>query len=163
MPNEGVSGVQFCTTGRPQLFEFEVPCCRTCSLRSKKANLEDGIYNFQKWGGPAQSWGPCMPIWHPLMLVLIVEFSPDGCKTYIKSIAAIKSMLKNKLNMFNHGITNVRQTEKFVFLSPTIEIFFSLRIRLSSGTCLTFYILLFFNFAFLRWKLNKKSQHKKEM
>ena len=158
-----VSEVQLCTAERPKLFEFEVTTCTTCRLRSKAAILEVATSNLQKWGGPAQSWDPCMPIWHTLMLVLIVEFSPDGCKTYIKSIAAIKSMLKNKLNMFNHGITNVRQTEKFVFLSPTIEIFFSLRIRLSSGTCLTFYILLFFNFAFLRWKLNKKSQHKKEM
>ena len=45
---KGVSTVQFCTTGRPQLLEFEVPSCRTSSLRSKKAILEDGTSNLQK-------------------------------------------------------------------------------------------------------------------
>ena len=40
--------LQFCTTGRPQLFEFEVPTCRACKLSSKKAILEDGTSNVQK-------------------------------------------------------------------------------------------------------------------
>ena len=40
--------------------------CRTCSLRSKQAILEVATYNLQKWRGLAQSWVPCMPIWHPL-------------------------------------------------------------------------------------------------
>ena len=62
-----VSEVQFCTTERPQLFEFEVATCRTCRLRSKKAILKVATSNLQKWRGFAQSWGPCMPIWHTLM------------------------------------------------------------------------------------------------
>ena len=57
----GESEVQFCTTERPQLFEFEVASCRTCRLRSKKAILEVATSNLQKRGF-AQSWGPCMPI-----------------------------------------------------------------------------------------------------
>ena len=36
-----MSEVRFCTTGRPQLFEFEVATCRACKLRSKKAILKD--------------------------------------------------------------------------------------------------------------------------
>ena len=40
--------VQFCTTERPQLFEFEVATCRTCRLRSKKAILEVATSNLQK-------------------------------------------------------------------------------------------------------------------
>ena len=34
-------------------------------LRSKTAILEVATSNFQKWRGFAQSWVPCMPIWHP--------------------------------------------------------------------------------------------------
>ena len=45
---EGVSEVQFCTTERPQLFEFEVATCRACKLRSKKPILEDVSSNMQK-------------------------------------------------------------------------------------------------------------------
>ena len=45
---QGVSEVQFCTTKCPQLFEFEVPNCRTCRLRSKKAILENATPNLQK-------------------------------------------------------------------------------------------------------------------
>ena len=45
---EGVSEVQFCTTERPQLFEFEVASCRTCRLRSKTAILEVATSNLQK-------------------------------------------------------------------------------------------------------------------
>ena len=52
---------QVCTTERPQLFGFEVPSCRSCRLRSKKANLEVAMSYLQKWRGFAQSWGPCMP------------------------------------------------------------------------------------------------------
>ena len=40
--------VQFCTTERPQLFEFEVATCRTCKLRTKKAILEVATSNLQK-------------------------------------------------------------------------------------------------------------------
>ena len=40
--------MQFCTTERPQLFEFEVVSCRTCRLRSKKAILEVAMSNFEK-------------------------------------------------------------------------------------------------------------------
>ena len=40
---------------------------RTCRLRSKTAILEVATSNLQKWWGFAQSWGPCMPIWHPLV------------------------------------------------------------------------------------------------
>ena len=61
--------MQFCTTERPQLFEFEVATCRTCRLRTKKAILESPTSNLQKWRGFAQSWGPCMPIWHPLTAI----------------------------------------------------------------------------------------------
>ena len=32
--------MQFCTTERPRLFEFDVATCRTCKIRSKKAILE---------------------------------------------------------------------------------------------------------------------------
>ena len=46
--NQGVSEVQFCTTERPQLFEFEVATCRTCRLRSKKAILEVATSNLKK-------------------------------------------------------------------------------------------------------------------
>ena len=59
--------MQFCTTKRPQLCEFEVASCRTCRLRSKKAILEVATSNLQKRRGFAQSWGPCMPIWHLLI------------------------------------------------------------------------------------------------
>ena len=61
--------MQFCTTERPQLFEFEVANCRTGRLRSKKAILEVATSKLQKWRGSAQSWGPCMPIWYPLMSI----------------------------------------------------------------------------------------------
>jgi hypothetical protein len=44
----GVSEVQFCTTERPQLFEFEVATCRTGRLRSKTAILEVTTSNLQK-------------------------------------------------------------------------------------------------------------------
>ena len=33
---------------------------------SKKAILEVATSNLQKWPGSGKSWGPCMPIWHPL-------------------------------------------------------------------------------------------------
>ena len=73
--------MQFCTTERPQLFEFEVASCRTCRLRSKKAILKVATSNLQKWRGSGQSWGPCMPIWNPLIVYLwimslgrVVEF-----------------------------------------------------------------------------------------
>ena len=62
--------MQFCTTERPQLFEFEVATCRTCMLRSKKAILEVATSNLQKWRDFAQSWCPCMLIWHPLTSTL---------------------------------------------------------------------------------------------
>ena len=39
--------MQFCTTERPQLFEFEVANCRTSSLRYKKAILEVAMSNLQ--------------------------------------------------------------------------------------------------------------------
>ena len=65
----GCQRVQFCTTERPQLFEFDVASCRTCRLRSKTAILEVATSNLQKWWGFAQSWGPCMPIWHPLIYI----------------------------------------------------------------------------------------------
>ena len=42
--------MRFCTTERPQLFEFEVATCRTCRLRSKNAMLEVATSNFQKLG-----------------------------------------------------------------------------------------------------------------
>ena len=45
---KGVSKLQFCTTERPQLFEFGVATCRTCRLRSKKAILEVATSNLQK-------------------------------------------------------------------------------------------------------------------
>ena len=44
----GVSKVQFCTTERPQLFEFEVASCKTSRLRSKKAILEVAMSNLKK-------------------------------------------------------------------------------------------------------------------
>ena len=40
--------MHFCTTERPQLFEFEVATCRTCRFRSKKAILEVAISNLEK-------------------------------------------------------------------------------------------------------------------
>ena len=40
--------VQFCTTERPQLFEFEVAIYRTCRFRSKEAILEVAMPNLQK-------------------------------------------------------------------------------------------------------------------
>ena len=67
-----MSEVQFWITDRPQLFEFEVACCRPCRLRSKMAILEVATSNLQKWRGFAQSWGPCMPIWHPLLCIPFV-------------------------------------------------------------------------------------------
>ena len=48
-----------------QFFEFEV---KNCSLRSKKAFMEIGLYNLQ---GFAQRWGLCMPIWHLQLITLI--------------------------------------------------------------------------------------------
>ena len=62
--------MQFWITEHPQLFEFEVASYRPCRLRSKKAILEVATSNLQKWPGFAQSWGPCMPIWHPLTYIL---------------------------------------------------------------------------------------------
>ena len=67
--NSEVSEVQFCTREHPQ---FEVATCRTCTLRSKKAILEVATSYLQKWRGFPQRWGPCMPIWHPLMHIVIV-------------------------------------------------------------------------------------------
>ena len=49
--------MQFCTTERPQLFEFEMATCRTCRLRSDKVILEVATSNLQKWRGFAKSWG----------------------------------------------------------------------------------------------------------
>ena len=48
MDNLGVSELQFCTTERPQLFEFGVGTCRKCRLRSKKAIHEVATFNLQK-------------------------------------------------------------------------------------------------------------------
>ena len=48
--------MQFCTTERPQLYEFEVVSCTTCRLTSKKAILEVAMSNLQKRRGFAQSW-----------------------------------------------------------------------------------------------------------
>ena len=45
---QGVSEVQFCTTERSKLFEFEVASCGTCRLRSKKVILEVAKSNMQK-------------------------------------------------------------------------------------------------------------------
>ena len=36
-----------CRCQRPQFFEFEVATCRTCRLRSKKANLEVVMSNTE--------------------------------------------------------------------------------------------------------------------
>ena len=78
-------GCQFCTTERPQLFEFEVASCRTCRLRSKKAILEVATSNLQKWRGFAQSWGPCMLIWHPLyQQMLLWNFKAHILETKIR-------------------------------------------------------------------------------
>ena len=56
----GVSEVQFVLQSTLNY----LATCRTCRLRSKKAILEVATSNLQKWRGFAQSWGPCMPIWH---------------------------------------------------------------------------------------------------
>ena len=61
---QGVSEVQFWITEGPKLFEFEVASCRLCRLRSKLAILEVATSNLQKWRGIAQSWGPCMFLFH---------------------------------------------------------------------------------------------------
>ena len=47
--------MQFCTTERPQLFEFRVATCRSCRLRSKKTILEFATFNLRKWRGFVQS------------------------------------------------------------------------------------------------------------
>ena len=55
-----MSEVQFCTTERPQFFEFEVATYRKCRLRLKNTILEVFTSNVQKWWGSAQSledWG----------------------------------------------------------------------------------------------------------
>ena len=75
--------MQFCTTERPQFFEFEVATCRTCRLRSKKAILEVAMSNLQKWQGFAQSWGPRMPIWHPL------PFIPPQNRPQLRQLRAV--------------------------------------------------------------------------
>ena len=53
-----------------QCCEFEEASCRTatCSLRSKKFCWEVAKSKLQKWQGFGQRWGPCTPIWHPLIL-----------------------------------------------------------------------------------------------
>ena len=46
-------------------------------LRSKKVILEVATYNLQKWRGFAQSWGPCMPIGHPLLFIVLRIYNFD--------------------------------------------------------------------------------------
>ena len=60
--------MQFCTTKRQQFCKFEEASCRTCSLRSKKFCWEVAKSQLQKLRVFSQSWGPCTPIWHPLIL-----------------------------------------------------------------------------------------------
>ena len=94
--------MQFCTTECPQLFEFELASCRTFRLRSKKAILEVATSNLQKWRGFAQSCGPCMPIWHPLIYIILQRWEegrrnrdgPGGGGTQILADTLTKGLWK---------------------------------------------------------------------
>ena len=56
------------------MFEFEVPSCRTCSLRSKKANLEDGTSNLKKMTRPCAKLGSLhADLTPPIFYILIVD------------------------------------------------------------------------------------------